>query len=225
MQTSVHPITAPPAPHPPLVVEPPSAHIPLTPSEVSAPPPAPYTLHFVEWQCGHHQQRPADIPVQTPAQGLLIAQAVAAAISQPGHARAVLMDESHGVSIYITDDYVDDARAFEDQRNWSLRPCVVHGTEDEVSRVLLPEFAEARDWVFGGDIKRWNGDVIVYTMEDVLSTSTPEQIMANYVQGIDLYEQRQLFELPPRFRTAADVLAEFAEIAEDGADTGGRDAA
>ena len=56
--------------------------------------------------CGHHCQRPADIPVETPEQASLILCAISHAISQPGHARAVLMNDEHAETVYLTDDYV-----------------------------------------------------------------------------------------------------------------------
>lgn len=80
-------------------------------------------LEFFAWECGHHQERPEPIDgVVSADQALLILRAIGAAISQPGTARARLVDEAANAfrEYYLTDDY-----AAEQFSTWSDLPVVL----------------------------------------------------------------------------------------------------
>ncbi|MES2888678.1 MAG: hypothetical protein V4739_11775 [Pseudomonadota bacterium] len=167
---------------------------------------ADFTLHFTEWQCGHHCQRPEDIPVHSPEQALQVLHAISCAISQPGHARAAILQASLAAGIYLTDDYVDPAPIA-----WRLRPQVVHGTAEELDQLMSAELKEERDWILPEDLSRWDERRYVWADESVLTTLTPAQVLALITDGADSYPEQRLFEFPPIFRPAADIVAELLQ--------------
>ena len=186
-------------------------------------PALPYTLHFIRWECGHHQAKPADIPCATPQQALLILQALGAAISQPGSARAVLFDDTTGIDAYVTDDYatlgISTSEHDLNPATWADRPLVIHGDADTIARIHAPALADARDWVLGiDDCHPWDGKKPLEAFGVATTTLTREaveELLAN-AEELDI----GLCELPPVFRPAAEVLAELQEHQGDFADDG-----
>jgi hypothetical protein len=181
---------------------------------------APWTLRFTEWQCGHHGQRPEDIPVASPEQAKAILWAIACAISQPGHARAMLFDETRGYpDIYLTDDYVSAGYAsdFDTERAPSERPVVVLCSDEATaSAILAPELTAAREEISDPDLWRatvWDGKAQVDTYETVLTTLTREAIVALEKEADPWpHERPPLFALPPVFRDGAELLARLRTI-------------
>lgn len=179
----------------------------------------PYAVHFTEWQCGHHCQRPEDIPVSSPEQASLILQAISHAISQPGHARAVLMNETHAATVYVTDDYVavghtDKAEFPTHYFQWALRPEVILGNASQIDEIHSPALAEAIESLHGG-IERWDGKSEVWNNRIVTTTLSRAEVEA-IAAPLDAYEDRRVaFELPPVFRAAAEVLEELRQEADD----------
>lgn len=180
---------------------------------------APYTLHFTEWQCGHHCQRPDDIPVADPAQATLILQAISHAISQPGHARAVLLDTDSAQFAYITDDHVsvghgDERKFTSDGSGWTLRPVVVCCTPEQQAAIHSDELKDARE-CWPELIEKWDGNGALWGAEFVTTTLTVAEVQA-MAAPLEAYEERTTrFEVPPVFRSADEVLAELrSEAAE-----------
>ncbi|MGH8758087.1 MAG: hypothetical protein ACREVW_01005 [Burkholderiales bacterium] len=188
------------------------------PTETAIPANKPkYILRFVEWQCGHHCQRPADIPVETPEQASLILQAISHAISQPGHARAVLMNDTHAEFAYLTDDYVavghTDKSEFQDSFRWCYRPIVVHGDTAQIEEIHSPALAEAIESLYVA-IERWDGKAEVSANEIVTTTLGSAEI-ETIAAPLDPYEEGRMlvFDVPPVLKAAADLLAELREEA------------
>lgn len=181
--------------------------------------PSTWTLRFTEWECGHHQQRPADIPgITSPEQARLILQAIGNAISQPGSCRAVLFSETHGYRpIYVTDDYVDPE--FPEKVTPLERPVVICGDADTVAQIMGDGLLEARDEIMNPDLYAaavWDGAEEVCAYQTVLTTLTREQVEAGIAARADAYPpQRELFELPPVFMDAAPILERLRTIAAD----------
>lgn len=190
--------------------------------------PMPWTLRFTAWQCGHHGQRPDDIPVASPEQAKLILDAIGYAISQPGSARACLFSDVVGFAdIYLTDDYC----SFNPDATPSARPAAVLCADDAmVAAILAPELKDARNDLMDPDlwdVTVWDGKRMVYRCETVLTTLTRDAVqeLAN-VDDSYLDPRSPLFDLPPvlhdgaalleRLRTvAAEIAAYEAEIAAD----------
>lgn len=178
------------------------------------------TLRFTEWSCGHHGQRPADIPVDTPQQASLILAAISHAISQPGHASAVLLTDTHAVAAYVTDDHVSTAGGgptFPDQLDGQgdLRSTVIYGTEAEIALIASPAYRAAVEWVYGDTPKRWDGKSALddYTVLSALSLEELEAIgrPSEYFESNKL----DLFNVPPVFLPACEALRELqAEMDE-----------
>lgn len=174
----------------------------------------PWTLRFTEWQCGHHGQRPEDIPCASPEQAKAILWAIACAISQPGHARAMLFDETRGHSgIYLTDDYISDD--FHPERPGSYRPEVVLCADQAMAdAILAPELKAARDEGTQPDligVRQWDGkdlpEARVDANEAVLTLLTRAQVEKfAEVDDTSLDPHEPLFELPPIFYDGAEVL-------------------
>lgn len=175
----------------------------------------PFELTFTQWECGHHQQRPAPIPVSSPAQARLILQAIASAISQPGSARGVLVHKRRtvGTAVYVTDDYVGDFPL--DPSVWSHCPDVICGDEATITAILSDELERARveSMPLGLELvgtQRWDGRTAVGASEVILTTLTREQIEESIRAAADEWPPRDpVFELPPTFHDASQVLAEL----------------
>lgn len=180
---------------------------------------APFTLRFVEWQCGHHCQRPADIDVTSPEQAIQIAWAIAHAISQPGNARAVLMNEDRAETVYITDDYVAVGHSSSDQvrdyYQWAERPVVIVGSEADIEAIHSDELKEARESVLVGDLIRFDPRAVLYGDEIATSTQSQAELEALALPKEAYEERHQPFELPPVFREAAEVLTALRQEAAD----------
>lgn len=172
-------------------------------------PAAPYTLRFTEWHCGHHGTRPGDIPCHSIEQAQAIVRAIGYAISQPGHARAVLFDELSGTTIYITDDHADNIAP-----GWPTRTVVYHATQEELAELL--SLQAAFDYCYGGTLKQWDGTAFLDDMEVVTSLST-EAIEAAIapVEWHEDGERRAVCDAPPVLKPAAELLAELREAAAE----------
>ena len=113
-------------------------------------------LEFFEWTCGHHQACPSAVEgIASPDQALAILQAIGAAISQPGSARARLIDDDgRGFrEYYIADDH---AEALCSHGAWSDLPVVL------VGKALVGDrrAAEALSWHLGlvdDQVDGWDG--------------------------------------------------------------------
>ena len=177
-------------------------------------------LRFTQWRCGHHSQRPDDIAVSSPAQASQILRAISYAISQPGYANAVLMDETYGVTAYITDDHVNAGHtatdAFPPLDQWhQRRPIMVYGSPEEIAEIQSPGLAEACEVDYGGPIPLWNGTTFV---DDSITLSTlPLDEIKAKAAPIDWHDegQAELFPVPPVYRPAGQLLSELRALAED----------
>lgn len=181
----------------------------------------PLTLRFTEWQCGHHCERPADIPVSSAEQAVAIACAISHAISQPGHARAVVMSDDRAETIYITDDYVAlgggcaPATKPTDYYEWPERPVVIVGAEADLDAILSDELREAREALFDAEVTRFKPLDMLYGYDVAVSYLTQTELEAMAAPK-DAYEERHVpFELPPVFRNAAEVLETLRQEAAD----------
>jgi len=96
-----------------------------------------YRLSFSQWECGHHQQMPAPIEVSSPGQAMLILRAIAAAISQPGSARAHICSDTSYLEVYVTDDYIDPHEPG-NEGGWADRPLVVYGNATAQAELIKP---------------------------------------------------------------------------------------
>jgi len=181
-------------------------------------PAAPYTLRFMEWQCGHHGTRPDDIPVHSIEQAQAIVNALGYAISQPGHARAALFNAERGVSIYLTDDHADTIQ--KDERRWGCRTTIYRATPEELTE--LQGLREAFDYLIGGEPQPWDGKEYLDYWE-VVTTLTPEAIEAA-IAPVSWYEadqRRAVCDVPPIVKPAAELLAELREAAQEMEQEGG----
>lgn len=178
------------------------------------------TLHFTEWECGHHQQRPADIQVSSPEQAAQILTAISHSISQPGYAHAVLMDETRGTPIYLTDDYFSIAQHAGNVMpenpldcGCSERPTLFYGTEAEIAQLESEPYAQAAEWVYGGTLARWDGTAF---FDDSVAMTTLSLAELQALVDPDRFPcTPDLFDLPPIFRPASAALQELqAEIDE-----------
>ena len=172
---------------------------------------APFTLRFIEWRCGHHGMRPDDIPVHSVQQAQAIVNAIGYAISQSGHARAVLFNDARGTPIYMTDDHADPIH--KDESQWSWRPVIYHATSWEMAEIAGLKAAEVE--YYGSPMTQWDGVAYIDEME-VVTALTVEAIEAA-VAPIDWYDadrRRVVCEMPPIIKPADDLLAELREIAQ-----------
>lgn len=172
----------------------------------------PYTLRFMEWQCGHHGTRPDDIPVHSIAQAQAIVNALGYAISQPGNARAALFKDERGTSIYLTDDHADTIQT--DEWSWAPRTTIYHATPEELAELM--GLQAAFDYCYGGELKQWDGTAYLDDME-VVTTLDPAAIEAA-VAPVSWYEadrRRAVCNVPPIIKPAAELLAELREAAQD----------
>ncbi|WP_038214366.1 hypothetical protein [Xenophilus azovorans] len=169
----------------------------------------PLTLRFTEWRCGHHGQRPADIPVQSVQQAQLILQAIANAISQPGHARAVLFDANTGRTAYVTDDYAEPLPEAS-----SYRTVVYHGSPTEIAD--LEGLQDAFDAAYGGTLRRWDGAAWLDDMEVMTTLSAAEiEVATAPVEWHEEDQRHPVCDLPPVLKPAAELLAELREVKAD----------
>ena len=181
-------------------------------------------LHFAYWACGHHCERPADIPVASPEQALLICRAISHAISQPGNARAFLVGAETAELIYIDDDSIsvgmNNGAEPGPEASWPNRPVVYYGSAEEQERLHGDALAEAL-LELPEIIERWDGTKMLYA-EEVVSTTLPlDQLEAAAVPLWYGESRKRLFAEPPVFRPLAPLLAELAQIAgEISADEG-----
>jgi hypothetical protein len=144
-----------------------------------------------------------------------ICWAIACAISQPGHARAILFNDSHGRDIYMTDDHVSAgfAETFDpDKVTFVERPAVVLCADDATAAAILaPDLKDAR--VNGSNdpdlegATLWNGTSMVDAYSTVLTTMPRADVekLAD-VDDSSLDVRMPLFELPPVFFDGAKVL-------------------
>lgn len=180
----------------------------------------PWTLRFIEWKCGHHHQRPEDIHCASPAQAKAICWAIACAISQSGHARAMLFEARKGISdIYMTDDYVAAGYGSDfdpDKVQTYYRPEVVLCADQAMADAIMArELKQARDEGVEPDLygaRMWDGkdlpEAMVNSNDSVLTLLTREQVEAKaVVDDSSLDPVAPLFELPPIFYDGAEVLA------------------
>ena len=172
---------------------------------------APFTLRFMEWRCGHHGTRPDDIPLHSIAQAQAIVKALGHAISQPGHARAVLFNGMCGTSIYITDDYAEPIH--KDEWQWPSRTIIHHATPEELAELAGLKAAAVE--YYGSPLKQWDGVAYLDEME-VVTALTAEAIEAA-VAPVEWYEEdrrRVVCGLPPVIKPIAELLGELREIAQ-----------
>lgn len=170
---------------------------------------APFTLRFTEWRCGHHGQRPKDIPIHSVEQAQLVVQAIGCAISQPGHARAALFDDTTGVCVYLTDDYAEAIPT-----GWPRRTVVFHGTEAEIAE--LHTLGAAFDYVYGGTLESWDGKKYLDGLEVITTLTAPEIEAA--ISSVEWWEEdrrRAVCEVPPVLKPAAELLTELREAAAE----------
>ncbi len=170
---------------------------------------APFTLRFTEWRCGHHGQRPEDIPVHTVEQAQLVLQAIGNAITQPGHARAAIFDDGKGASVYLTDDYTEAIPG-----GWSPRTVVYHGNEAEIAELLT--LGPAFDYAYGGVLEQWHGRTYLDGLEVVTTLSVPEIEAA--IAPLNWWDDGQrsaVCEVPPILKPAAELLSELREAAAE----------
>lgn len=171
------------------------------------------TLHFIEWQCGHHCQRPADIPVSDPAQVTLILQAISHAISQPGQARAALLGMDSAQCAYITDDYVSVGHGSQhefstDGQGWICRPQVICCTAEQQAEIHSEALKDAVEALYA-TIDCWDGKADVQDVQIVTTTLARAEV-ETLAAPLDAYEERHIpFGLPPVFLDAAAVLEEL----------------
>lgn len=180
---------------------------------------AAWTLRFTEWQCGHHGQRPEDIPCSSPEQAKAILWAIACAISQPGHARAMLFNETRGFAdIYLTDDYCE----FNPASTPSYRPEVVLCADAATAAAIMaPELAAARDELVEPDLSRvrmWDGKDLPEAQVDANESVVTLLPRADVEKRAEVDDSRldplpSLFELPPIFHDGAQVLERFRKEA------------
>lgn len=181
--------------------------------------PAPWTLRFTEWQCGHHGQRPEDIPVQSPEQAKAILWAIACAISQPGHARAMLFNDTRGYwDIYVTDDHCE----FNPNGTPSCRPEVVLCADAETAAAILaPELKAARGEMIDPDLynaRMWDGEDLPEARVDAYEAVLTLLPRAEVEKRAEVDDSRldpvpPLFALPPIFFDGAEVLRRLREEA------------
>ncbi|KAB2902830.1 MAG: hypothetical protein F9K35_03605 [Burkholderiaceae bacterium] len=179
---------------------------------------APYTLRFMEWQCGHHGTRPDDIPVHSIEQTQAIVWAIGYAISQPGNARAALFNADRGASIYLTDDHADKIQT--DDWLWANRTTIYHAIQEELAE--LQGLKAAFDYAYGGELQQWNGTAYLDGWE-VVTTLSLEAIEAA-IAPVSWYEsdqRRAVCDVPPIVKPAAELLAELREAAQELAEEGG----
>ncbi|WP_304306267.1 hypothetical protein [Pseudacidovorax intermedius] len=180
---------------------------------------APYTLRFTEWQCGHHGERPADIPVHSIEQANLILSAISHAISQPGHARAALFDGHMGTTVYLTDDYAE-AISWVNQSRTTLY--LASAAELEELRGLKDAF----DYAYGGTLTEWDGKTWLDDLEVVTTLSQAEvEAAIAPVWWHEADHRRSVCDIPPTILPAETLLAELRqfreELAADGVQEGG----
>ena len=173
---------------------------------------APYTLRFMEWQCGHHGTRPDDIPVHSIAQAQAIVNALGYAISQPGNARAALFNAERGVSIYLTDDHADVIQT--DEWRWAPRTTIYYATPEELAE--LQGLQAAFDYAYGGELCQWDGTKYLDDMV-VVTTLAIEAIEAAVapLSWYESYPRGAVCDVPPVIKPAAELLEELREAAQD----------
>lgn len=170
---------------------------------------APYTLRFTEWQCGHHGERPADIPVHSIEQANLILSAISHAISQPGHARAALFDDHLGVSVYLTDDSVDQIGNLQQPRTTIY---LASAAEMEELRGLKDAF----DYAYGGTLSCWDGKTSLDDLE-VATTLSQAEVEAAIAPACwhEADHRRSVCDIPPTILPAETLLAELRQFREE----------
>lgn len=173
---------------------------------------AAWTLRFTEWQCGHHGQRPEDIACSSPEQAKAILWAIACAISQPGHARAMLFSETRGFAdIYLSDDYCE----FNPASTPSYRPeAVLCADAETAAAILAPELSAARAEMTEPDlcpVRMWDGKDLPEAQVNANESVVTLLPRADVEKRAEVDDSRldplpPLFELPPVFYDGAQVL-------------------
>ncbi len=189
-----------------------AAQTPAPPTPTNAPAALPITIRFIEWRCGHHSQRPDDIPAASREQAQLILQAIGYAISQPGHARAAVFDDHSGTTVYLTDDYAEEIKP-----GWPSRTVLYHATPDQLAELRRPELARAWDDCYGGELREWDGAALLddemewVTTQDVAAITQALTPVAWHEEG----QRREVCQVPPVLKPAAELLAELREAARE----------
>lgn len=188
---------------------------PAPPVPANAPAALPITIRFIEWRCGHHGQLPDDIPAASREQAQLILQAIGYAISQPGYARAAVFDDHSGTTVYLTDDYAEEIKP-----GWPSRTVLYHATPDQLAELRRPELARAWDDCYGGELREWDGAALLddemdwVTTQDVAAITQALTPVAWHEEG----QRREVCQVPPVLKPAAELLAELHEVAEETAE-------
>lgn len=180
----------------------------------------PITIRFMQWECGHHGQRPADIPCQTIEQANLILQAISHAISQPGHARAAVFDDTHGQNVYITDDYVEPVGPL---NNATYLTTLYIGTAEEMAELESPALTEALEWELGGMPPVWDGkdDLTHLEAVAVMTAERAEALTAPVEWHEEANRAANAYSVPPIIKPLADLLLALrAEAAAQAVETG-----
>lgn len=173
-------------------------------------------LRFTEWECGHHMTRPEDIQVVDAEQATLIVRAISHAISQPGHARALLLSQEAAQEAYITDDYVSighgSARSFGAGTHFSPRPQVICCTPEQQNEIHSAALNDAIEALFVC-IEPWDGKALVCGNQIISTTLSKAEVEA-LAAPPDAYEQRRApFDLPPVYLDANEVLTDLRQEA------------
>ncbi|MFD2754262.1 hypothetical protein [Comamonas terrae] len=181
------------------------------------------TLRFYDWRCGHHGQRPADIPVSNPEQASAILHAMSHCISQPGHFRAWLMNDVHAVGAYVSDDHFSLANSEKTQfPNTELlgwddeRPVLIYGTAEQIAELNSPAHAEAVSGLwFWDSLPAWDGKS--YLDESMATTTLTLAELQELARPIEWHEpaRGEWFGLPPVFKSAATALEEVRAISAE----------
>ena len=177
------------------------------------------TLRFTEWSCGHHATRPSDIQVQSPEQAMQICIAISCAISQPGSARAVVMDETYYFDVYITDDYAAAGHSSSatppPSSSWLRRPTVIHGRAEDIEAIHSDALQAALDDLHGPTDRL---DAAGYVDAGAVVTTTLSlDELTRMAAPVDWHEngRRKRFEAPPEFLPAGNVLKELRALQAD----------
>lgn len=153
-------------------------------------------IEFTDWQCGHHWQCPKPIlDLTSKEQAASILMAMGCCISQPGSARAWVIEGNRFTHWYLTDDHASEVNS------WAEMPLIVpcgadaDFTLDEFEEDALHELLGQ----YGPLLRDWTPATPLWAGEVVLTRMTAEQL-ASYERPAGC----------PPFRVAAepDLLAQ-----------------
>lgn len=174
-----------------------------------------FTLRFTEWRCGHHGQRPADIPCQSVEQAQLILQAIGHAMSEPGNAVAALFDHRASFDgIHICADHAD---AIEPDANlWGWRSNVYCLTAEQFAALQTPEMKAAQLDRSGEPLPIWDGKTYLDDFEYITLLSPEEvQALCKPVEWHEVGERSAICSAPPIIENGdwlASEIKDFADI-------------